>query len=104
MTTTTLNANDLPFAGTAQIVTNIYNAVIGGVAGLRSLGQTLDTALEMRNRYNELNALSDTSLESIGLNRNAIATVVAVEAGLFTPNEIAPVASNSNDATVRAVA
>jgi len=99
MKTQNLNPADLPFAGAAALVTAVYNAAIGGVVGFKNLSNSLGTALKMRNRYAELNALSDETLTRFGLSRNDIPQVVAAEAGLFTPNEVAPVAHNTNDAS-----
>jgi hypothetical protein len=104
MTIQNLNAADLPYAKGADLITSAYNLIVGAVAAVRKLNGTVAEARAMRNRYYELNALSDASLQAFGLSRNDIPQIVATEAGLFTPNEVVPVASNSNDAPVSAVA
>ncbi len=104
MTTQNLNPATLPYAGTAAVITAVYNALVGAVVGLKNLSNSVGTALKMRNRYAELNALSDEHLTRIGLSRNDIPQVVAAEAGLFTPDEVAPVAHNTNAPTVRTAA
>lgn len=104
MMTQNLNAADLPYAKGADLITAVYNLFAGTFAAFRKLSGTVSEARAMRNRYYELNALSDASLKAFGLNRNDIPQIVAAEAGLFTPNEVAPVASNSNEAPVSAVA
>lgn len=104
MMTQNLNAADLPYAKGADLITAFYNLIAGTFAAFRKLSGSVNEARAMRNRYYELNALSDASLKAFGLNRNDIPQIVATEAGLFTPNEVVPVASNSNEAPVSAVA
>ena len=102
MTTQNLNPADLPYAKGADLITAVYNLIAGAFAALTKLNGVVTEATAMRNRYYELNALSDASLKAAGLTRNDIPLIVATEAGLFTPNEVAPIASNSNEApTVR---
>ncbi len=104
MTTQNLNPADLPYAKGAEMITTAYNLIAGVVAALTKLYGVVFEANEMRNRYYALNALSDASLKAAGLSRIDIPQIVAIEAGLFTPNEVAPVASNSNEALAARVA
>jgi hypothetical protein len=101
---TALNPNALPYAKAANLLTDAYNVIAGTVAAVRKLNGAVTEALAMRNRYYELNALSDASLQSLGVTRNAIPQIVATEAGLFTPNEVAPIASNNNEPQAARVA
>ena len=104
MTTQNLNPADLPYAKGADLLTAAYNLIAGAVAAVRTLIVLVGEARAMRNRYYELNALSDASLQAAGMSRYDIPQIVATEAGLFTPNEVAPVASNSNEAPSAQVA
>lgn len=102
MTTQNLNPADLPYAKGADLLTAAYNLFAGAFTAIRKLNGTVGEALTMRNRYYELNALSNASLEAAGLNRNDIPQIVAAEAGLFTPNEVVP--ANSNEPKTAQVA
>jgi hypothetical protein len=53
----------------------------------------LDEAIDLRNRYLELNSLDPADLARLGITRQTISKVVAEEAGLFDT----PVAHNSNE-------
>jgi uncharacterized protein YjiS (DUF1127 family) len=98
MTTQNLNPADLPYAKGADLLTAAYNLFASVFRAYRKLTATVGEARAMRNRYYELNALSDASLQAAGMTRFDIPQIVATEAGLFTPNEVVPVASNSNEA------
>ena len=104
MTTQNSNPADHPYAKGADLIAAVYNLIAGAVAALTKLNGVVSEATEMRNRYYALNALSDASLKAAGLSRIDIPLIVATEAGLFTPNEVAPVASNSNEALATRVA
>jgi uncharacterized protein YjiS (DUF1127 family) len=97
MTTQNLNPAALPYAKGAELITNAFNLIGGAFGALSKLSGIVSEASTMRDRYNELNDLSDASLKAAGLARKDIPLIVATEAGLFTPNEIAPLASNSNE-------
>jgi uncharacterized protein YjiS (DUF1127 family) len=101
MTTQNLNPDDLPYAKAASLLSDAYNLFAGTFAVLNKLHTMVTEAITMRDRYYELNALSDSGLKTIGLTRNGIAQAVATEAGFFA----APfAASNTNDAKARKVA
>jgi hypothetical protein len=61
---------------------------------------TLDEAIDLRNRYLELNGLDQADLARLGITRQTISQAVAEEAGLFD----APAANNSNDEGYRPAA
>ncbi|HEY4133935.1 MAG TPA: hypothetical protein VGO34_01855 [Alphaproteobacteria bacterium] len=90
---TTLNPNDLPYAKAANLLTDAYNLFAGAFRLLRKLNAVVTHAFTMRDRYYELNALTDSRLKTMGLYRNTIAQAVAAEAGFFA----APFA-NTNEA------
>ncbi len=85
-TQTNLTLEQLPYGYEAGLVTDLM-ALPGKFFGaIGKLFDTLDEAIELRNRY--------ADLDKIGVDRATIAQTVAQEAGLFVAT---PVAHNSND-------
>ena len=105
MTTQThLELQQLPYGNEAELVTDIMAFPGKVLAGFRKLVAALDEAIDMRNRYVELDNLDDATLSRFGIKRETIPQVVAVEAGLLGLAEKTPVADNSNDSDVRPAA
>jgi hypothetical protein len=100
---TELKLEQLPYGYEAGLVTNLI-AVPGKI--VRVIGQLLDSvgeAVEMRNRYLELDGLNDAALKNLGIARETIPQVVALEAGLIEA-PVTPVAHNSNVRSIRPAA
>ena len=100
---TELKLEQLPYGYEAGLVSSLI-AVPGKI--VRSIGKLFDTlgeAIEMRNRYLELDRLNDAALNSLGITRQTIPQAVALEAGLLDA-PVTPVADNSNVRSVRPAA
>lgn len=105
MTTQThLKLEQLPYGHEAELVTNLMAFPGQVIAGVRKLVAALDEAIEMRNRYVELDRLDDATLGRLGIKRQTIPQVVALEAGLLGKAAKTPVADNSNDRSIRPAA
>lgn len=103
MKTDYLTLEQLPYGHEAGLVTDLFaipRKIVQAVGGwFASLGEAID----LHNRYVELNGLSDATLKSRGIDREAIPQIIAAQAGLVAV-PVAPVASNSNLRTVRPAA
>ena len=103
MSTNNLSLEQLPYGYEAGLVTDIFaipRKIVQAVAGLfGSLGEAID----LHNRYVELNGFSDVTLRSRGIDREAIPQIVATQAGLIAV-PVAPVAGNSNLRAIRPAA
>jgi uncharacterized protein YjiS (DUF1127 family) len=99
-----LQLEQLPYGYEAGLVTDLMAVPGKVIAGIGRLIETLGEAIEMRNRYLELDGLNDAALKQLGIKREAIPQVVALEAGLFGHVNETPVAHNNNDRDVRPAA
>lgn len=103
-TQTTLNFERLPYGQEAALLSNIFITVPGKIlAAVGKMFDTLSDAIAMRDRYVELNGLDEAQLTRLGIKRQNIPQVVAVEAGLLE-TVTTPVAHNSNERDVRPAA
>jgi uncharacterized protein YjiS (DUF1127 family) len=104
MTThTELKLEQLPYGRQAAAISDLMVLPGKFFARLGSLIETLGQAITMRNRYLELDGLNDAALQTLGINRQDIPQVVALEAGLIAAVKT-PVADNSNERTIRPAA
>jgi hypothetical protein len=83
MTNQNLTPEALPYAKAASLLTDAYNLIAGTFRLVAKLHRIVTEGFTLRDRYYELNALSDTRLKAMGLYRNGIAQAVAAEAGFF---------------------
>ena len=104
MTThTELKLEQLPYGHEAALISDLMALPGKFFAALGELADTLGEAITMRNRYLELDGLNDASLKVLGINRQDIPQVVALEAGLLATVKT-PVAHNSNVREIRPAA
>jgi len=103
-TQTTLKLEQLPYGYEAALVSDLMAFPGKVIAGLSKLFAALGEAVEMRNRYLELDGLNDAALNQLGITRETIPQVVAAEAGLLDATVQTPVAHNSNARDVRTAA
>jgi len=104
MTThTELKLEQLPYGYEASLVSDVMALPGKFFASLGNLFGALGDAIEMRNRYLELDGLNDATLQSLGITRQTIPQLVALEAGLIETVET-PVAHNSNVNSIRPAA
>lgn len=102
-TQTNLKLEQLPYGYEAGLVTDLI-ALPGKLVGsIGKLFAALGDAIEMRNRYLELDSLNDAALAQLGVKRETIPLVIAREAGLLE-TVVTPVAHNSNERNVRPAA
>lgn len=104
MTThTELKLEQLPYGHEAALISDLMALPGKLVAGLTTFLETLGEAIAMRDRYLELDGLNDASLKILGISRQDIPQVVALEAGLIAAVKT-PVADNSNVLEIRPAA
>lgn len=98
-----LTLEQLPYGYEAGLLSDLF-AVPGKIAlAIGAFFDSLGEAIDMRNRYLELDGLSDAVLESRGIARTSIPQIVAFQAGLIeAPATL--VAHNSNQDVVRPAA
>jgi uncharacterized protein YjiS (DUF1127 family) len=94
-TNTELKLEQLPYGYEASLVSDLIALPGKLFASLGKLIDALDEAVEMRNRYLELDGLNDAALKNLGIARETIPQVVAREAGLIEA-VATPVAHNTN--------
>lgn len=99
-----LNFKQLPYGKEAALVTDLIAFPRKLLNGFKNLFVALEDAIEMRNRYMELEGLNDAALNQLGIKREAIPQIVAREAGLLGEAAETPVAHNNNDRDVRSAA
>lgn len=102
-TQTKLTLEQLPYGYEAGLVSDLF-AIPGKI--VHALGTLLDSlgeAIDLRNRYLELNGLTDAALKNRGIARETIPQVVAFQAGLIETH-VAPVAHNANLHSIRPAA
>jgi hypothetical protein len=107
MTMTTQNnlkLEHLPYGQEAALVSDLLAFPGKVIAGLGKAFATLGEAIELRNRYLELNGLSDAGLRQLGIRRETIPQVIALEAGLIDKTPAPAANSNSSVRTVRPAA
>lgn len=102
-TQTNLKLEQLPYGPEAALVSDLIAFPGKVIAGLGKVFAALGEAIELRNRYLELNGLDDAGLRKVGLRRDAIPQVVAHEAGLID-TQAAPAANTNAVRTVRPAA
>ena len=106
MTTQTkpnLTLEQLPYGYEAGLVSDVMALPGKLFAAIGKFVETLDEAIELRNRYLELNGLDQIDLARLGLTRETISKAVAQEAGLLTATPVAH-NSNTNDQSYRPAA
>ncbi len=100
-TQTNLTLEQLPYGYEAGLVSDLMALPGKLFSAIGKLFATLDEALELRNRYLELDGLTAGDLARLGITRATISQTDAEEAGLLVAT---PVAHNSNDRGVRSAA
>lgn len=104
MTThTELKLEQLPYGHEAAVISDLMALPGKLFAGIGKFVEILGEAIAIRNRYLELDGLNDAALQTLGINRQDIPQLVALEAGLITAVKT-PVAHNSNERTIRPAA
>jgi hypothetical protein len=98
-TQTNLKLEQLPYSQEAALVSSLIALPGKVIAVFGQFFAALGEAIELRNRYLELNGLDDAALSQLGIRRETIPQVIALEAGLIAI-KAAPAANNN---TVRAV-
>jgi hypothetical protein len=102
-TQTNLTLEQLPYGREAALVSDLMTLPRKVVAQVGNFFATIGQAIELRNRYLELNGLDDAALIELGLERDAIPAFVAREGGLLaTP--AAPAANSNFDLAIRPAA
>lgn len=102
-TQTNLTLEQLPYGREAALVSDLMTLPRKVVAHVGNFFAALGEAIELRNRYLELNGLDDAALSHLGIRRDAIPELVALEGGLIaTP--VAPAANSNVVRTVRPAA
>jgi uncharacterized protein YjiS (DUF1127 family) len=89
-----LKLEQLPYGHEAALVSELLALPGKAIAGIGKLFAALGEAIELRNRYLELNGLSDAGLSQLGIRRETIPQVIALEAGLID-TQAAPAANNN---------
>lgn len=102
-TNTNLSLEQLPYGYEAGLVTDIFAIPSKVVRAIGGLFGSLGEAIDLHNRYMELNGFSDVTLKSRGIEREAIPQIIATQAGLIDV-PVAPVAHNSNRRAIRPAA
>ncbi len=102
-TQTNLKLEQLPYGQEAALVSDLMALPGKLVAGFGKFFAALGEAIELRNRYLELNGLNDAALSQLGIRRETIPQVVAFEAGLIA-TKAATAANNNTVRTVRPAA
>lgn len=102
-TQTNLKLEQLPYGHEAALVSDLMAFPGKVIAGLGKIFAALGEAIELRNRYLELNGLNDAALNQLGISRETIPHIVAHEAGLIATKN-APAANNNTVREVRPAA
>lgn len=102
-TQTNLKLEQLPYSQEAALVSDLLAVPGKVIAGLGKVFAALGEAIELRNRYLELNGLDDAALRHLGISRETIPQIVALQAGLID-NQAAPAANNNAVREVRPAA
>ena len=102
-TPTNLTLEQLPYGYEAGLVTDLFAIPRKIVQAIGGLFDSLGEAIDLHNRYVELNGFSDALLKSHGIERETIPQIIATQAGLIEV-PVAPVAHNANLRVIRPAA